>query len=605
MKADFPRMTRRSFCQTVLGGLGALAVLPGACTAPESQRKPNVLLILTDDQGYGDIRSHGNDKIDTPTMDRFSQEGVRFDRFFVSPLCAPTRASLLTGRYHLRTGASGVTRGLENMRSEEVTIAEVLKQNGYATGCFGKWHNGAHYPENPNGQGFDEFFGFCGGVWFNYFDSELEHNGEMVKTEGYITDVLTDKAIEFIRKNRDRPFFCYVPYNAPHTPCQVPDKYFDKYVGRGLDEKNACFYGMIENIDDNFERILGKLREFNLEEDTIVIFITDNGPNGNRYNANMRGKKSSVDEGGVRVPCFIRWPERLQPGMLIEENASHIDMLPTIADLCGVPVGKTLPLDGKSVKPLMEGQSEGWQDRMIFTFPALKKLTPQSPGAVRTQRWRAIKSKGNWKLYDIMADPEQKTNIANQHPGILTKLSAAYEKALLDVTKDGLEALPIQAGHPGWPNVELPGHEAHLISPDGKGIAYNYGPGYTNHWIAKWTSADAYPQWNIKVVRSGLYEVTLMYVCAQEDVGVEVRVEASGERLDGVIQEAHDPEPLPSPFRMEEEAIKYMRKEWKPLTLGRINLTKGRTSLVVRALKIPGHEAMDLKAVRLKYVAKQ
>src|SRR5262245_21570995 len=182
------------------------------------QNRPNLVLIVADDMGWGDVRSHGNDRLDTPVLDRLAADGARFDRFFVSPVCAPTRASLLTGRYHPRTGVAWVTRGLETMRSEELTLAEVLRDAGYATGCFGKWHNGAHYPHNPGGQGFDEFLGFCAGHWNNYFDTTLEHNGTPIKTNGYITDVLTDAAIAFIENQRGRPFFCYVPYNAPHGP---------------------------------------------------------------------------------------------------------------------------------------------------------------------------------------------------------------------------------------------------------------------------------------------------------------------------------------------------------------------------------------------------
>ncbi|GAF95371.1 unnamed protein product, partial [marine sediment metagenome] len=207
--------------------------------------RPNVLLIMTDDQGWGDVRSHGNDKIDTPVQDALAAQAARFGRFYVSPVCAPTRASLLTGRYHLRTGTAWVTRGLETMRSEEVTLAEILKQAGYATGCFGKWHNGAHYPHHPNGQGFDEFLGFCAGHWNNYFDTRLEYNSETVTTGGFITDVLTDAAMAFIEKHKDHPFFCYLPYNAPHGPFQVPDRYFDKYKKRGLDDKTAAVYGMV------------------------------------------------------------------------------------------------------------------------------------------------------------------------------------------------------------------------------------------------------------------------------------------------------------------------------------------------------------------------
>ncbi len=193
----------------------------------QAQSRPNIVLILADDMGWGDMSSHGNPVVETPVLDRLAAQGARFERFYVSPLCAPTRASLLTGRYHLRTGVASVTSGLETMRSSEVTLAEVFKTAGYTTGAFGKWHNGAHYPENPEGQGFQEFLGFCGGHWTNYFNTALQHNGQMAKTSGYITDVLTDAALGFIEQNKTKPFLCYIPYNAPHGPFQVPDTYFN------------------------------------------------------------------------------------------------------------------------------------------------------------------------------------------------------------------------------------------------------------------------------------------------------------------------------------------------------------------------------------------
>ncbi|HLL95021.1 MAG TPA: sulfatase-like hydrolase/transferase, partial [Spirosoma sp.] len=232
---------------------GSVVLLVAPAYRPVGDR-PNVLFILTDDQGWGDLGLHGNPHVETPHLDQLARDGAQFERFFVSPLCAPTRASLLTGRYHLRTGTVSVTGGWERMNADEQTLAEIFKQNGYATGCFGKWHNGEHYPEDPIGQGFDEFLGFCAGHWNNYFDTELQHNDEMVPTRGFITDVLTDAAIGFIENNKEKPFFCYLPYNAPHSPFQVPDRYFDKCKARGLDDQNACVYGMVENLDDNIGR---------------------------------------------------------------------------------------------------------------------------------------------------------------------------------------------------------------------------------------------------------------------------------------------------------------------------------------------------------------
>jgi arylsulfatase A len=273
MKNSYP--TRREFLQLL--GFSAACTLGGSeLFAQENKQKPNVLLIMTDDQGYSDIHSHGNPLIDTPTLDSFAKQATRFDRFFVSPVCAPTRASLLTGRYHLRTGTHGVTRGRENMRENETTIAQIFKNSGYKTACFGKWHNGSNYPYHPNARGFDTFTGFCAGHWNNYFDTTLEHNGSPLKTKGYIADVLTEHAINFIEQDKNLPFFCYLAYNTPHGPYQVPDKYFDKYKGQGLDDQTAAIYGMCENIDDNFRKILDALDRLNLAKNTIVIFTTDN-----------------------------------------------------------------------------------------------------------------------------------------------------------------------------------------------------------------------------------------------------------------------------------------------------------------------------------------
>jgi arylsulfatase A len=602
-----PGHTRRGFLKAV-GSIAvsaeALSILPGSVAAraggASDRKSPNVVLIMTDDQGWGDIRSHGNDKIDTPVMDKLAADGARFDRFFVSPVCAPTRASLLTGRYHLRTGTHGVTRGHETMRSDEVTIAEALKQAGYATGCFGKWHNGAHYPQHPNGQGFDEFLGFCAGHWNNYFDTTLECNGEPTKTEGYISDVLTTAALRFIRENKNKSFFCYLPYNAPHSPFQVPDKYFDKYKARGFDDKTACAYGMCENLDDNIGRVLKRLDRLSLSDNTIVLFLTDNGANTDRYNGDMKGRKGSTHEGGIRVPLFVRWPGRIKPGTKISQIAAHIDVFATIIELCGVPMPKTLPQDGVSLVPLLKGEAGNWPDRMIFTFRTPGGRTGEIPGSVRTQRWRAVTRNNRWELYDMNSDPGQTKNVVKEYTGVVKKLSAAYETTARDVTRGGFDPLPIEIGHPGWPVVTLPGHEALLEPTARKGISYEGRSGWANDYITNWTSTEAYPWWPVEVVKDGRFEVTLMYVCARENVGVKVRTEIGRAGVEGVVSKAHDPEPLPSPDRVPRGEV--YEKVWAPLRLGAVQLAKGRTTLAVKAVSIPGSQALDLKAVQLRRV---
>ncbi|MDP1586394.1 MAG: sulfatase-like hydrolase/transferase, partial [Prosthecobacter sp.] len=265
---------------------------------------PNVLLIITDDQGYGDFSIHGNPHLQTPHIDKLGNDGVRFDRFYVNSFCAPTRAALLTGRYPVRTGCHGVTHNREAMRPSEITMGEALKSGGYRTGYFGKWHNGEQFPFTPPGQGFEEFFGFNNGHWNNYFDATLLRGTKPEPTQGYITDVLTDEAMQFITARQKEPFFCFLSFNAPHSPYQVPDKYFDKFKAKGFEANVAAFYGMCENIDDNVGRLLAHLDTLKLAENTIVLFLTDNGGTAGvkTYNAGMRGGKTSVHEGGSRVP---------------------------------------------------------------------------------------------------------------------------------------------------------------------------------------------------------------------------------------------------------------------------------------------------------------
>ena len=601
---------RREFLKKL--GLGAAAMAashPGlARGAQDGTRRPNIVLIMTDDQGWGDVTAHGNDQLKTPNMDLLARQGAWFDRFYVSPVCAPTRASLMTGRYHPRTGVHGVTRGEENMRLEEVTIADVFKTAGYATGCFGKWHNGRHYPYHPNGRGFDEFYGFCAGHWNNYFNTGLDHNGKDVRSGGFIIDDLTDKAIAFIAANRSKPFLCYVPYNTPHTPWQVPDEYWDRVKKRHISTPTTvCAYAMCENIDDNIGRILKTLDDLKLTGDTIVMFLSDNGPNTGRWNGEMKGKKGSTDEGGVRVPFFLRWPGHVKPRK-IEQIASHIDVLPTLAALAGIAKPKTCPLDGVSLVPLIEGKTKDWPDRMIFS-------TWGGRVSVRTQQYRANAQ----ALYDMTSDPHQKKNIAAAKPEIHAKLAAACITWAADVGLKDRTVRPIPIGHPERPAVTMPGHEAMLVSsskapapapapPKGKrkkrggprGISYNKGAGWANDWVDNWTDIGAYPYWPVDVVNAGQYEVTLMYACEAGDVGAKIRVECGGGGLDGQITKAHDPKFIHSPDRIERKEV--YEKVWAPLKMGKITLGKGVNKLIVRALSKPGKKVMELKAVRLERI---
>lgn len=582
-------INRRNFLKAA-GASIATGMLPGNIVLSAEVRRPNIILIMTDDQGFGDVGIHGNDKIDTPVLDTFARQGARLNRFFVSPVCAPTRASLLTGRYHLRCGVHGVTRTAETMRSEEVTIAEILKKAGYKTGIFGKWHNGAHWPEHPNGQGFDEFLGFCAGHWNNYFDTKLEYNGQEVNSKGYIADVFTSAAMHFISTNRERPFFCYIPYNPPHGPFQVPDSYFNKYKQRGLDDRLACIYGMCENIDDNVGKILEHLKRMKLEENTIVIFMTDNGPNGARYNDDMKGTKGSIHEGGGRVPCFIRWPGKINKGLIIDKIAAHIDILPTLVELTGVEMGDTLPLDGISIAPLLFGNELGWRDRMLFTHWGNK-------GAVRTQQYRLAVYPNRVELYDMIADPSEKFNLVRLRQDITSELKKAYDKWYKDVTAGGLEPIPTKMGYPEAPTVTLPGHEAFLYPENGIGISYVGVNGWANDWVTNWTDEKSYPFWEVEVVQGGEYEISLMYTCSEENLGSKVRVEFGKSGVEGVVSSAHDPKPLSSPDRVKRGEV--YEKVWAEMKIGKVRFEKGRGKLAVKCLSKPGNVVMDLKAVKI------
>ncbi len=568
------------------------------CFGQTATRRPNVLLIITDDQGYGDLGLHGNEQIRTPRLDQLGRESIRFDRFFVSPLCAPTRASLLTGRYSLRTGAKGVAQGLETMRAEEVTIAEALRAAGYRTGLFGKWHNGEHYPYTPNGQGFEEAFGFNLGHWNNYFDTTLERNGRPVKTKGFITDVLTDAALDFINTNRQRPFFCYLAYNAPHSPFQVPDKYFDYYKAKGLDDYLASVYGMVENLDDNIGRVLQRLDELKLREDTIVIFMTDNGPNGARFNGDMRGTKGSLHEGGSRVPFFLRWPARFKQPRLVKKLAAHIDLFPTLVELCGVPMPQTLPQDGRSLVPLLEGKETDWPDRTLFTQHQLPNDPNRVTGAARTERYRLVNEGRGWELFDMENDPAQKKNIAAEQPDVVKSLTTAFENWRLEILpQTGHQRLarpPIPVGHAEENPVELPVPQAQFTG----GLRFS-GRHPNNAWLTGWTSLEATVEWELDVARAGRYAVSLQYLCPKADAGSRVQISAAGTVTETTVR-ATSGQPIKSPDRVPRTEVYEM--DWATAPAGALTLPQGRAKLTVRALTKPGDAVMELKSVVLKRI---
>ncbi len=460
--------------------IGCLAwLVAGAAAAAE---RPNVILIMTDDQGYADIGVRGNPKIQTPHLDRFAGESVEVDPFYVSPVCSPTRASLMTGRWNYRTGVTDTFGGRAMMRSSEITLAEILRDAGYRTGIFGKWHLGDCYPYRPIDQGFAESLVHRGGILgagddppgTDYFDPILQRNGKPVPTEGYCTDVFTDAAIEFIKAPRNKPFFAYIPYNCPHGPFQIADEYVAPYEKMHL--KPADFpaaadpvkisdhttkaYGMITNIDDNLGRLFQAVDDLGLRDNTIVIFLTDNGPNGLRYRAGLHSYKGSVHEGGIRTMFYVRWPAALKAGHKVEDVCAHIDVLPTLAEACGASIPDDLKLDGRSFLPLLTQQETEWPERnLYFQWHRGQKPIPYLGFTVRGPRYkllytgdsqdgptyttpRAVPAEIPFELYDLAADPSETNNLAAEHPEIVASLRADYDAWLADVIGDQDFAIP-------------------------------------------------------------------------------------------------------------------------------------------------------------------
>ena len=565
--------------------------------------RPNVLLILSDDQGYGDLSSHGNPDIRTPNLDRFSGESTEFTRFYVCPVCAPTRAGLLTGRYNVRTGVHGVTAGKETMPADETTFAETFRGAGYRTALIGKWHLGETWPNLPHAQGFETFIGMRNGHWNDYFDAPVEHNGKPYTLQGYIADALTDESIRYLEGHRaasseaKNPFFLYLAYNTPHTPYQVPDKYWKKFVDRGMPIELAAIYGMVENLDENVGRVLAALDRLDLANDTIVIFLTDNGPNGKRYTAGLRGQKGAVYEGGVRVPFFFRWPGRVRAGRTVDRIAANFDIYPTLADICGVDLPDGRPLDGVSLKPLLmadaESPAQSWPDRPIFTHREREgREAEMYPGAIRTQRYNLV---NGTELYDMEKDPGESNNIAEAHPELVRELRGRYEDWFhTALAERGFKRFPIRVGYPEENPVTLPATQAYH---SGK-IRFHGKFGYSHDWLTDWTDIEDRIWWEAEIVRAGVYEVTLEYLCPEDSLGAELELVSIGGSVKARVAQATPMDPLPD--RNLVVVAHYQTMAWSRLSAGRVRLEQGRTRLELKAVKRPGPTMPSIKSLILR-----
>jgi arylsulfatase A-like enzyme len=526
--------SRRQFLK-MIGAAGALSILPG-CGDNGSNRspnkgKPNIVLVITDDQGYGDLACHGNKIIKTPNMDKLHSQSVRLTNFHVGPTCAPTRAALMTGRYCNRTGVWHTVMGRSLMRADEVTIADVLKPHGYKTAIFGKWHLGDNFPFRPQDRGFDEVLIHGGGgvtqahdYWGNdYFDDTYLHNGKPQKYKGYCTDVWFAEAMKFIKENKNEPFFCYLATNAPHGPFHIAQKYIDMYKDN-KDVPSPNFYGMITNIDENIAKLRKKIKRLGLNDNTIFIFMTDNGSAAGveldkkdfvtkGYNAGMRGKKSSEYEGGHRVPCFIYWPDgNIKGGKDISHLTAHIDLLPTLLDLCDLEKPAEIKFDGTSLKPLLSG-ADNWPDRTIVTdSQRLDHPVKWRKNATMTDRWRLVNGD---ELYDITTDPGQKNDIAAQHPDVVANLRTEYDKWWQSVSQRFDEYCEIVIGSKEDPT--------RILAHDWHGPTI---PPFNQIKIRNAAKNNGF--WAIKVAQTGEYDIQLRRWPIEADAPITASLPAGG-----------------------------------------------------------------------------
>ena len=503
-------MDRRDFLRSMGAGAASLAIGGSVSYSKQfeveapANKRPNVILVIADDQGYGDLACHGNPIIQTPNLDTLHTLSVRLTNFHVDPTCAPTRAALMTGRYAVRTGVWHTISGRSFLRKDEVTMADVFTSGGYRTAVFGKWNLGNNYPFRPQDRGFDEVFitgddgdCFIRDYWGNdRFDDVFWHNTKPEKSKGYCTDVLFDKAMEFIEADRERPFFCYLATNAAHSPWLIEEKYIKPYRSN---EKvpHPAFYGTIAKIDENMGRLMDYLKKTGLEDNTILVFMTDNGSDGKAFNAGMRGYKGSEYDGGHRVPCFVRWPEgQLDGGKDIPRVTAHIDLLPTLIDLCGLKRPRDVRFDGDSLAALLKGNETNWPDRaLVVDNQRIEHPRKWKQCAVMTDRWRLINGK---ELYDIKADPGQQSDIAGQDPLTVGKLRKVYEDWWADVSERFDEYCEIIIGSDEGNIFPLTGDDWH---------EYTGPPLWTWGHVLNGNQTNGF--WAVEVARDGMYEFAL------------------------------------------------------------------------------------------------
>jgi len=577
-----------------------VAVSAYICSGSKKYTQPNIVLILTDDQGWGDLSINGNKNVQTPHIDSIGLNGLTFENFFVQPVCSPTRAELLTGRYSARTGVYSTSAGGERIDLDEITLAEVLKENGYATGCFGKWHSGMQYPYHPLGRGFDEFYGFASGHWGNYFSPILEHNGNLVRGEGYLSDDLTTKAIDFISNHREQSFFVYLPYNIPHSPMSVPDDLWNRWkdvsitqTGTLVDQqdvdKTRASLAMCENIDNNVGRLKAKLRELGLEENTMIIYLSDNGPNGHRWNGEMKGIKGSTDDGGVKSPLMVQWKGRIKPNVKIKGISSAIDILPTLAAITRSKYLGKKHIDGKDMSSVWLDQTKNQSEKYVIN-------NWRDQVSIRSQKYRLDKDN---HLYAIEVDPSQSNPVTSLYPEVyleLTEQKEWFEKNVLSELPNE-DDRPFLIGHPDFHMTQLPARDG---VPHGNIKRSNRWPNCS--YFTNWTSSSDSITWDVEVLSSGQYKVQMYYTIPEAGVGSEVVLRCGDAFISKSIEVAHDPPLIGMKYDRGKPRGESYVKDFRSLEFGEIDLSKGRCKLVLKSDELVGESGPDFRLLMFERV---
>ena len=571
-------------------------------TAAYANERPNILYVMTDDQGYWDTGATGNPHIDTPNMDRIAAEGVQLKRYYAAPVCSPTRAGFMTGRYYLRTGLYNTRFGGDTLGQNEITVGQLLQQAGYRTGLFGKWHLGKYPGFQPQQRGFDEFFGHYHGHIERYqFPDQVYHNGKPVEARGYVSDLFTDASIDFIEqsaKTGEQPFFCALMYNAPHSPWLLDtshygqpegDKLLTKYLKRKMPIREARIYALIERVDQNLGRLLAKLEELKIADNTLVVFTSDNGGVSSFWKGGMRGSKASPYEGGVRAPCFVRWPQSIPAGKSIEAQTSHVDWLPTFCELAGAEVPTDRKMDGLSMVNLFKAGSGTKHQKYVYHTWDRYFPNPDKIWSISDQRWKLIGvARGNpkpndtsWQLVDLQADPSEQKNLAQEYPEEVTRLRKEFLRWFEEVTR-GVEYAPIRIPV-GYKDADLVEISPSWATWRGKHIHYTFD-GYDWDTIDGWKDPGEQATWRLNVQQSGTYQVRLRYGCRPIDAGGTIRLSVGSNELKHKVVATSTAD------------------QFDDFHVGQIKLQAGNAELKAEVVSSPGKELMRLNQIMLQLV---